>query len=92
MARPDSLTLITMPSVESGEAEFYLSDVSALEEGGKEWGFRLHGNDRVFICQFVYADEAQARLGAVAITTAMQGAVYAGPDEGGGHYTDMVAD
>jgi hypothetical protein len=79
----EKLNLITLPSVESALAEFFLSQVVPLEEGGKEWGFSLYGDERVFIAQFVYADEAQARRGAGCVTAAIQGAVYIGPMRAG---------
>jgi hypothetical protein len=79
---PDRLMLITAPSAGSSEAEFYLSDVDQLKEDGKKWAFSLHGNDKVFIAQFVYADEGAARRGVVGVATGLKGAVYVGPDEG----------
>ena len=78
---PDNLQLITAPSVEPGQAEFYLSEVTPQEWGDKDWGFSLYGNHKLFIVQFLYGTEGEARRGAVSIATALRGAVYVGLED-----------
>jgi hypothetical protein len=78
-----NLRLISLPSAESGSPEFYLSEVSPLEEDDSHWGFNLYGSDKAFIIHFVYSDEARALAGAVCLATCLKAAVYVGPDERG---------
>jgi hypothetical protein len=58
-------------SVDSGEADFYLSQVGQLEEDGNQWGFNLYSSDRAFIARFVYADDLSARSGFTRIARVM---------------------
>ncbi len=71
-----SLTPITPPAIETGEAEFSLSEVVHVADG--HWGFTLHGEDGVLIAEFIYCDEGHARRGAVGISASVKGAVFVG--------------
>jgi len=51
------LTLATAPSSESGEAEYYISDVHPIEE---EFGFTINDTHKTDRAQFLYATREDA--------------------------------
>ena len=74
-----NLTLVTPRTLQTGGAEFWLSDVVPTDEGDVGWSFSIYGEDKVFIVEFHYAEEAEARRAAVAIAVALKDAIYVGP-------------
>lgn len=72
--------LVTEPTIESGEAEFWVSEVVAVDEGDGGWGFSIYGEDKVFIAALNFADEGRARRAAVAMASVLKDAVFVGTE------------
>jgi hypothetical protein len=73
-----NLTLVTPPPAELGDPEFWLSEPELVEDGEGDWGFEVYGADKVFIAEFVYAEEEEARAAAKAMRNVLKDAVFVG--------------
>lgn len=82
-APKSNLTLVTPPSSESGETEYWLSDPEKLEDGDGNWGFALYESESedVWLVTFAYSSEGAAMLARTALIVALQGAVFVATTE-----------
>ena len=75
------LTLVTPPSAQQGDPEFWLSEPELVEDGEGDWGFEVFGMDKVFIAGFFYAGEEEARAAAKAMRNVLKDAVFIGTQD-----------
>ena len=76
-----NLTLVTPPPEQKGDPEFWLSEPGLLEDGDGDWGFEVYGSDKVFIAEFIYAEEEDARAAAKAMRNVLRDAVFVGTQD-----------
>lgn len=75
-APKSNLTLVTRPTAETGESEFWLSDPEKMEDGDGDWGFAVYAQEDVWLATFTYATEDRAWKAREQLILVLQGAIF----------------
>lgn len=76
----ENLKRIGGPSGETGEMEFWVSDVLQLCEDDDEWGFRLYADKTQHIATFIYPNQEAARAASKVLPVLLLDCTYVDND------------